>query len=104
MNDEPLRQAAGLDRLIHEPARMVIVTLLPSVEKADFLSLLRQTGLTKGNLSANLARLEAAGYINVEKTYRGKVPQTLIALSGAGKEAFETYRRQLRAFVDQLPE
>lgn len=104
MNEAPLRQAAGLDRMIHEPARMVIVTILSSVEKADFLFLLRQTGLTKGNLSAHLARLEAAGYIEVEKTYRGKVPQTLIALSSAGKEAFETYRRQLRAFVDQLPE
>ena len=104
MNEAPLRQAAGLDRLIHEPARMVIVTILSSVEKADFLFLLRQTGLTKGNLSAHLARLEAAGYIEIEKTYRGKVPQTLIALSSEGKEAFETYRRQLRAFVDQLPE
>jgi DNA-binding MarR family transcriptional regulator len=104
VNDEPLRQATGLDKLIHEPARMVIVTMLSSLEKADFRFLLNRTGLTKGNLSAHLGRLETAGYIDIEKTYRGKVPQTLVSLTDTGRQAFETYRKQLKAFVDQLPE
>jgi len=104
MSEEPIRRVAGLDRLIHEPARMAIVTILSTVEKADFLFLLHHTGLTRGNLSAHLTRLEAAGYIRVEKTYRGKVPQTLISLTEEGRTAFEMYCRQLKAFVNSLPE
>lgn len=99
-----IRQAAGLDRLIHEPARLMIVSLLYTVEKADFLYLLNETGLTKGNLSAHLSRLEEAGYVNIEKTYRGKLPLTLISLSPTGREAFETYRRQLEKIVASLSE
>ena len=102
--DASLRDAAGLDRLIHEPARMVIVTILSTVEKADFLFLLNNTGLTKGNLSAHLARLEAAGYVAIEKTYRGKVPQTLVSLTDTGRSAFEIYRKQLTAFINHLSE
>jgi DNA-binding MarR family transcriptional regulator len=99
-----IRQAAGLDRLIHEPARLMIVSLLYAVEKADFLYLLNETGLTKGNLSAHLSRLEEAGYVNIEKTYRGKLPLTLISLTSTGREAFETYRRQLEKIVASLSE
>jgi len=102
--DAGLRDAAALDRLIHEPARMVIVTILSTVEKADFLFLLNNTGLTKGNLSAHLARLETAGYVTIEKTYRGKVPQTLVALTDTGRSAFEIYRKQLTAFINHLSE
>ena len=102
--DGSLRDAAGLDRLIHEPARMVIVTILSTVEKADFLFLLNNSGLTKGNLSAHIARLETAGYVTIEKTYRGKVPQTLISLTDAGRNAFEIYRKQLTAFINHLSE
>jgi len=102
--DAGLRDAAGLDRLIHEPARMVIVTILSTVEKADFLFLLNNSGLTKGNLSAHLARLEAAGYVTIEKTYRGKVPQTLVSLTDTGRSAFEIYRKQLTAFINHLSE
>jgi DNA-binding MarR family transcriptional regulator len=104
MSDELLRQAAGLDRVIHEPARMVIVTILSTVETADFLFLLNTSGLTRGNLSAHLSRLESAGYVTIEKTFKGKVPQTLISLSSEGRLAFEAYRKQLKAFINQLPE
>jgi DNA-binding MarR family transcriptional regulator len=89
----------GIDRLIHEPARLVIVTILNAVESADFLYLQREAGLTKGNLSAHLSKLEEAGYVSVEKTYKGKIPLTVCRLTAAGRAAFKGYRKQLQAFV-----
>lgn len=100
---ENLRLLAGLDRLIHEPARTMIVAILSGVESADFLFLQRETGLTKGNLSAHLSRLEEAGYVTIEKTYRGKIPLTLCRLTDPGRKAFEEYREQLRRFVGSSP-
>ena len=100
----PLRDLATVDRLIHEPARLVIVTILFAVESADFLYLLRETGLSKGNLSAHLARLEEAGYVIIEKSFRGKVPQTTCRLSESGREAFKGYRAWLRRAAQSLPE
>ena len=85
-----------LNRVIHEPARLAIVALLASVKEADFLYLLRQTGLTKGNLSTHLLRLEEAGYVEIEKTFRGKIPLTLVQLSSKGKSAFEDYRQSMK--------
>jgi len=85
-----------LDRLIHEPARLTIVALLSSVREADFLYLLRETGLTKGNLSTHLVRLEEAGYVDIEKTFRGKIPLTLVRLSSEGKAAFQSYRKSMK--------
>jgi DNA-binding MarR family transcriptional regulator len=99
MNDD-LRSLAGVDRLIHEPSRTVIMAILAAVESADFLYLSRETGLTKGNLSVHLSKLEQAGYVNIEKTYRGKVPLTLCRMTEAGRQAFSEYRRQLKSFVD----
>lgn len=101
MSDD-LRQMADVDRLIHEPARLLIVTLLYPVEKVDFLYLLHETQLTKGNLSAHLSKLEDAGYLGIEKTYRGKIPQTLIRLTPAGRKAFEDYREQLKRIVNRI--
>ena len=101
MSDD-LRQMADVDRLIHEPARLLIVTLLYPVEKVDFLYLLHETQLTKGNLSAHLSKLEDAGYLGIEKTYRGKIPQTLIRLTPAGRKAFEDYREQLKWIVNRI--
>lgn len=97
-----LRELADVDRLIHEPARLLIVTLLYAVEKVDFLYLLHETGLTKGNLSAHLTKLEEAGYVQIEKTFRGKIPQTLIALTPTGRLAFETYRERLKKLVKRI--
>ena len=90
------RELAEVDRLIHEPARLAVLAVLSSVAEADFLFILRQTGLTKGNLTVHLAKLEAAEYVTVEKTYRGKVPRTLCRLSDVGRDAFERYRDRLR--------
>jgi DNA-binding transcriptional ArsR family regulator len=98
-----LRAIAELDRVIHEPARMMIVALLAAVEECDFLFLMRETELNKGNLSSHLAKLEEAGYVKIEKTYRGKVPQTLLRLTRSGRTAFEAYRQRLSAaFVEHL--
>lgn len=104
MTELDFRRLTEIDRLIHEPARLLIITILYTVEQADFLFLLTGTGLTKGNLSAHLARLESAGYVEIQKTYRGKIPQTLLALTETGRAAFETYRKQLKTLADQLPE
>ncbi len=97
-----LRSLGDLDRLLHEPARMMIATILFSAEEADFLYLLNATGLTRGNLSAHLARLEEAGYVEIEKTYKGKLPRTICRLTGAGRTAFDEYRKQLREVVEAL--
>ncbi len=95
-----LRKVAEVDRLIHEPARLMIITILAAVESADFLYLERETGLTKGNLSSHLSKLEAAGYIEIQKTYRGKIPLTVCSLSEKGLKAFQEYRAQLKHIVE----
>jgi DNA-binding MarR family transcriptional regulator len=94
------RRIAEVDRLIHEPARLMIVMILYSVKEADFLYLLRETGLTKGNLSAHLAKLEEAGYIHIEKTYRIKIPLTLCSLTEPGRKAYVIYRDQLKRLIE----
>src|SRR5215208_4821790 len=96
-----LRAVTTLDRLIHEPARLLIVTILASVASADFLYLQRETGLTKGNLSAHLSKLEEAGYVQIEKTFKGKLPLTICKLTAAGRKALTQYRQQLQDFMDK---
>lgn len=93
---EDLQRILEVDRLIHEPARLLIVALLASVREADFVFLLRETGLTKGNLSSHLARLEQSGYVRIEKSFRGKIPQTICSLTAGGRGAFKAYRAQMR--------
>jgi DNA-binding transcriptional ArsR family regulator len=96
-----LRALTDVDRLLHEPSRAVIVAILAAVESADFVFLQRETGLTKGNLSTHLTKLEEAGYIKIEKTFRGKYPLTLCSLTETGREAFTNYRKKLLQFVEQ---
>ena len=100
MSDD-LRSLTALDRLIHEPARLLIVTILSTVESADFLFLQRETDLTKGNLSAHLSKLEEAGYVSIEKTFKGKLPLTVCKLTDAGRQAFDGYRRQMQDFIEK---
>src|SRR5512139_435549 len=97
--DSGLRSVTGLDRLVHEPARLLLMTILSTVASADFLFLQRETGLTKGNLSAHLSKLEEAGYVKIEKTFKGKLPLTVCKLSAAGKKALTQYRQQLQDFM-----
>jgi DNA-binding transcriptional ArsR family regulator len=98
------RDLANVDRVVHEPSRLIILAFLFAVESADFLYLQRETGLTKGNLSAHLSRLEAAGYVHIEKGFRGKIPHTLIGMTDEGRFAFRLYREHLKRTIDSLPE
>ena len=95
-----LQNLSGLDRVIHEPARLMLVALLSSVESADFLFLLKESDLTKGNLSVHLSRLEEAGYVQTEKTFRGKIPHTEYRLTPKGKSAFDQYRKSIGSIID----
>lgn len=92
----------GVDRLIHEPARMAIMAVLCRLDSADFGFLLNATGLTKGNLSAHTARLEKAGYVGIEKGFRGKLPHTEYSLTQEGRAALRRYREQLRRLLAAL--
>lgn len=96
----PLKALGDVDRTIHEPARLMIVSLLYLVREADFNWLLHQTELTKGNLSAHMAKLEQAAYIDVEKRFQGKMPQTLYRLNKAGRKVLEQYRAAMRKALD----
>jgi DNA-binding MarR family transcriptional regulator len=94
-----LRQIGDLDRLIHEPARLMITAALYLVEEADFRYLQDQTDLTKGNLSSHLSKLEEAEYVEIEKTYRGKIPVTVCRLTKKGRLSFRTYEATLRELL-----
>lgn len=83
------------NRLVHEPGRLAVLATLNAVEEADFLFLMNQTGLTKGNLSSHTAKLEAAGYIEIEKGFVGKVPRTIYRLAADGAQALEDYRSHM---------
>jgi DNA-binding HxlR family transcriptional regulator len=96
---DPLRSLSDLDRVIHEPARLLLVALLSPVESADILYLLKESRLTKGNLSVHLTRLEEAGYLTVKKTFQGKIPHTEFRLTSKGRSAFDQYRKQMSAIM-----
>ena len=91
-NPHPL---TGINRMIHEPARLMIMAHLYVIKSADFLFLMRQTGLTAGNLSSHTSKLEAAGYIEVTKEFVNRKPHTMLRLTGAGRDAFQEYREGL---------
>ncbi|HOQ89763.1 MAG TPA: transcriptional regulator [Candidatus Hydrogenedentes bacterium] len=84
-----------LDRVIHEPARLRILTLLAGLEAADFMFLLTTTGLTKGNLSSHMDKLEKAGYVSVRKTFVGRVPHTEYTITPEGAAALDRHWREL---------
>jgi DNA-binding MarR family transcriptional regulator len=86
------------DRLIHQPSRLAIMAVLSGCESAEFLYLLKATGLSKGTLSAHLSKLEDAGYVAITKSFKGKYPNTSAALTTDGRKAFRKYRQQYRKF------
>jgi DNA-binding MarR family transcriptional regulator len=101
---EELLPIADIDRVVHEPARLMVLALLYVVESADFTFLMNQTGLTWGNLSSHLSKLEEAGYVEVEKEFKGKKPHTMLHLTDEGREAFREYRRSMKQVLDDLPD
>jgi DNA-binding transcriptional ArsR family regulator len=92
---EPFQEIAGLNKLIHEPARLAIVSALSACQAADFMFLQRLTGLSKGNLSTHLSKLEAGGIVEIHKEFVGKLPRTVVNLTETGRRSAEAYWDQL---------
>ena len=95
MSNQPFGRLAALDRLIHEPARLSILTALSACKSADFLFLQRLTGLSKGNLSGHLGKLEEGGLVLIEKSFEGKIPRTTISLTSDGRKQLEHHWNDL---------
>ena len=104
IKEDSLQPLAEIDRIIHEPARLLILAYLSVVESADFLFLMNQTHLTRGNLSAHLSKLETAGYVEIKKEFVEKIPRTLLCLTEKGRKAFQEYRRSMKQVLDSLAE
>ena len=88
-----------LDPLLHSQLRLAVMSILMSVESADFVYLREQTDSTAGNLSVQLDKLEAAGYIEVEKSFAGKRPKTTCRVTDLGRQAFEEYVEAIRSYL-----
>ena len=95
MTDPPFEELAGLDRLVHEPARLSILTALSACRSADFLFLQRLTGLSKGNLSSHLSKLEDGGLVGIKKAFDGKIPKTTVTLTAGGRKQLERHWNDL---------
>jgi DNA-binding MarR family transcriptional regulator len=100
--DRDLGPIADIDRAIHSPARLRIMAYLAAIDSVDFIFLMNQVGLTRGNLSSHLNTLAEAGYITIQKEFVEKVPRTLIRLTPEGRAAIQHYREQMRTIIDEL--
>ena len=96
-----LQPILALDRTVHEPARLAILTVLSAAEEVEFLFLQRVTGLSKGNLSSHTQKLEAAGYLETLKAFRGRIPVTSFRITLEGRVALKAYHTQLRALLPE---
>ena len=90
-----------LNPLLHSELRLAVVSLLIGLEEADFVYIREQTGATAGNLSVQLDKLEKAGYVEITKTFRGKMPRTVCRLTTQGREAFAEYVEALKSYIGQ---
>jgi DNA-binding MarR family transcriptional regulator len=97
-----LTDLVSVDRVIHEPARLVIMAILYAAASADFLYLKRETGLTRGNLSSHLSKLESSGYLQIDKTFEGKTPRTICSLTENGRQAFAAYIKKMKGSLGQI--
>ncbi len=104
MSNEGRDSPLEIDKIIHEPARLQIMTQLYVVDEADFIDIMRQTGFTWGNLSSHMSKLEDAGYIEVRKEFREKKPHTILKLTSKGRDAFKEYRRTMDQVFKDLPD
>ncbi len=89
-----------LDRIIHEPARFLIMKVLSVVKRADFVFLMNQTGMTQGNLSSHMMKLESAGYITVKKEFIERKPHTMYEMTLVGRKAYLQYIDQMRTMLE----
>jgi len=99
-----LHPLAEIDQVIHSPARLMVLTYLYVVERADYVYLVRLTGLSWGNLSTHLSKLEEAGYIAIDKEFKGKKPHTTIRLTQQGRDAFKEYKNSMQHVLNDLPD
>jgi DNA-binding transcriptional ArsR family regulator len=99
-----MARVSELDRVIHEPARLRILSILSGLDVGDFSFLLTTLGLTKGNLSSHMDKLEKAGYVNVKKSFNGKVPHTEFRITQVGRDALEQYWKDIDEIRQMLPE
>ena len=97
--EEKMKKIGEIDKLIHSPGRLKIVSLLYVLESADFVFLRGQTGLTWGNLSVQATKLEEAEYVKIEKKFKHKKPLTVASLTSKGRKAYEEYRQQMQAVL-----
>ncbi|OFW26602.1 MAG: ArsR family transcriptional regulator [Acidobacteria bacterium RIFCSPLOWO2_12_FULL_66_21] len=93
----PFEQLVSADKIVHEPARLAVLTALSACASADFVFLQRLTGLQSGNLSQHLAKLEQAGLIALSKAFNGKYPQTTVRITDDGRAAVEEHWNRLAA-------
>jgi len=93
----------NIDRVIHEPGRFLILTHLYVVESADFIYIMNQTGMTWGNLSSHIKKLRDAGYVEIQKEFVDEKPRTVLQITKSGRKAFEVYRKNMRAMLDNPP-
>lgn len=103
-DDNGLPAVPSIDKLIHEPARLLLLAWLYVVESADFTFLMNQTGLTWGNLSSHMTKLEDAGFIAVEKAFKERKPNTMLSLTPAGRAAFKAYKATMQQLFAALPD
>jgi DNA-binding MarR family transcriptional regulator len=97
-----LSRLLSIDKIIHEPARFMILAYLSAVESADFIFLLNQTGLTQGNLSFHLSKLEESEYVAIEKKFIGKRPHTLLSITDKGSKALKEHLKVMKELIDSL--
>ncbi|MBN1148860.1 MAG: transcriptional regulator [Anaerolineales bacterium] len=102
--DPELHPLAGIDQVIHAPARLMVLSYLYVVDSVDYVFLMRLTGLTWGNLATHLSRLEEAGYIAIDKQFKGKKPHSTVRLTDQGRAAFREYKRSMQQVLDDLPD
>jgi len=93
------KQILKLDPIIHAPTRLAILSILITVENANFTFLKESIGTSDGNLSTHLTKLETNNLIKIQKTFKGKKPQTICAITGKGRKAFTKYLEQLEQIV-----
>jgi DNA-binding transcriptional ArsR family regulator len=100
-NSGELHPLANIDRMVHEPARLMVLSYLDAVQSADFVFLMHLTGLTWGNLSSHLSKLEEAGYVATEKEFVNKKPHTMIHLTDRGRAALQSYRVTMQRVLNE---
>jgi len=101
MTEQPFEKLAHLDKLVHEPARLALLTALSSCDRATFTFLRKLTGLTRGNLSSHLSTLDDAGFVDIDKRFEGNAPVTYVSLSDDGRRSIARYWDDLQAIRNQ---